>query len=190
MNFSYLNDTTIVIKLSLPDTLGSYQITYNPKKHLKSGHDCGCSKPKPPVGGPRRPDIFTSHKVSGVVIRSIKPLNSYRPGSANVHATITAVFNPGGEYVTGLTMSGQYVTDNGKTGVVQVVPEDQEGVFTYSLPNNPAPPPPCGFSEKVKFLLNALCWVQAPKGLTREGICGEFYSTGPSIGSMACETML
>ena len=197
MNFTYVNDTTIVIKLTLADTLGSFQITFNPQKHRKSLGDCGCGKKKPAVTGPKRSDIFTAHKSLETTTRSKRALSSniQHPTSnilhlTSVQGTITATYNPGGEYVAGLTMSAQYVTDNGKTGVVQVVPWSQDGVFTYSLPDNPAPPPPSGFSAKIKFLLNAMCWGQTPKGLTREGICGEFAQGGPNPGTLVCDAML
>jgi len=189
MTFTYVNDTTVVIKMILPDTLGTYQIIYNPKK-LKSKGDCGCGKKKHPVTGPKRADEITFRNVPQPTQKSLPLFTPTKPNSTNVEATITATYDPGGDYVTDLTMGGQYVTNEGKTGAIQVRLGSHDGIFIYSMPDNPAPPPPSGFSSKVYYLLNALCWGSIPKGLSKEGICGEFSSEVPSIGSLICETML
>jgi|GEM_PF-976191 hypothetical protein len=191
MNFNYVNDTTIVIKLTLSNNLGLYQISYNPKKHTKSLGGCGCSKNISPVKGPMRPETVPVKKNIASAWTGGRHVLPNRPKSGNVKGNITAIYDQGGEYVTGLTLSAQYITSNGKRGVVPIQQGSQDGVFTYYLPDNPAPPPPSGFSDKVQYLLNALCWGNAPKNITREGICGYFtMGDTPDPGSMLCNTML
>jgi hypothetical protein len=190
MNFTYINDSTIVVKLTLTDTLGSYQVVYNPKKQTKSAGDCKCSKKRNPVTGPRRDDNVNLSTRFEPSVGTNPPIFAYRPKATSVQGNITAVYDPGGQYVTGLTVSAQYVTDQGKKGAVQVTPGSEDGVFIFTMPDNPAPPPPSGFSAKVQYLLNALCWGNIPKGLSMDGICGLLYSEMPNPGSVVCQTML
>lgn len=189
MKFNYVNDTTVVIILSLPDTLGSYQATFNPKK-FKSTGDCGCGKKKQPVTGPKRSDNIKYHRVAEVIAKVPPPFTPYQPKSTNVKANITATYDPGGNYVTGLAMSAQYVTNDGKTGTIQVQNGSTDGMFTYELPDNPAPPPPTGFSSKVYNLFNKLCYGSIPIGLGKEAICGALAPETAGVGFVACEAIL
>ncbi len=189
MTFNYVNDTTIVIRMTLPDTLGSYQMTYNPNK-TKSKGDCGCGKKKAPVTGPKRADVMTLSNPRGINVKPLPPFTPGQPKSTNVKANITATYDPGAAYVTGLAMSAQYVTDEGKSGAIQVENGSQDGVFTYSMPDNPAPPPPSGFSAKVYNIFNKLCYGSIPIGLGKEAICGALAPETAGIGFVVCEVAL
>lgn len=188
MNFTYIDDTTVVIKLVLPDTLGSYQMIYNPQKPaLKK--DCGCGKHKPAVTGPKRADVFRTSQ-NKMLVTPVPYIMPSFPEIPSVKASITAVYNPGGNYVTGVIMSARYVTNDGKTGAIMVQNETPDGVFSYSLPDNPAPPPPTGFSSKVYSIFNKLCYGSIPIGLGKEAICGALAPETAGIGFVACEVIL
>ena len=190
MSFTYVNENTTVVRLTLPDTLGSYQMSFDPK-NVKSTGNCGCGKKKPPVTGPMRSKTY----VPPVNVRSgSQPIsnfaaNLFKPNSAgSIDAVITATYGNGGSFVKGLTMSATYLTSEGKKGAVQVNPGYTDGVWGYSMPSNPAPPPPSGFKAAAYSLFNKLCYGSIPIGLAKETICGAFAPTG--VGFAACEVIL
>ncbi len=156
MSFTYVNETTTVVRFTLPDTLGSYQMSFNPK-NVKLTGDCGCGKKKSPVTGPMRnkveiPPVRVQNSQS-----SGSAANLFRPEASDaIEAVITATYGTGGSFVKGITMSATYVTNEGKKGAVQVKPGYTDGVWGYSMPDNPAPPPPSGFKAAAYSLFNKL----------------------------------
>jgi len=188
MTFNYVSDTAVVIKLTLPDTNGTYQMTWNPQKTKSLKGGCGCGKKKDPVKGPMRADKVVLPVSNGTVETAYHPVFIKQTKSANLQGNITATYVPGGQYVTGLTVSGTYTTDQGKTGAMPVTSGSPDGVFYYEVPANPAPPPPSGFKAAAYSIFNKLCYGSIPLGLAKETICGAFIETG--IGFAACEVIL
>lgn len=187
MAFNYVNDTAWVITMTLPDTLGSYQITFNPTK-VKSSGDCGCGIKEPPVNAPRRSETITYLPGFEPVSAQKQMFKPYNPKAPAIDAVITATYANGGNFVKGIQMAGTYLTSNGKTGAVQCTPGSTDGVWGYSMPDNPAPPPPAGFTGMAYSLFNKLCYGAIPIGLGRSAICSMFAPTG--VGYAACHVIV
>lgn len=187
MTFTYVNETTWVIKMTLPDTLGSYQITFDPTQ-VKATGDCGCGITHPPAAGPMRSNLISY--LPGFEPRHLPsfPFQLKQSGSTLVDASITATYQNTGKPVKGVMLSGIYTTDDGKTGGVQCQPGNSDGVWGYSMPNNPAPPPPSGFKAKAYALFNALCYGAIPINYGKTQICSMFAPTG--VGAVACYTIV
>lgn len=187
MTFNYVSDTAWVIRMTLPDTLGSYQMTFNPQK-VKSTGGCGCGGNVAPVAGPKRTDVINYRHGFEPHAAPLLPYRPATPKSTEIDAVITATYGNGGGFVKGLTMKAEYATDAGKKGVVQCEKGYTDGVWGYSIPDNPAPPPPAGFKGKAYALFNALCYGSLPIGVGRNAICGMFAPTG--VGFAACHVIV
>lgn len=170
MEFNYVNDTTVVIIYTQPNNLGTFQLSFNPKKPTKSG-GCGCDGVKLPAVRlyPER-NPLTAPAVDKTAYR---PADNFpvKPSKPAADGNIYLMYNMTGNPVTGGIVTGTYQTAEGKTGDVMIKDGDGPGNFKYTLPFAPAPPPPSGFSQKAYSLLNLICIGALPVGLGIGKIC-------------------
>ncbi len=144
MIFTYLNSERTLVSLTLPDTLGSYQMSFNPTR-LKSS-----------AGG------------------STPQLNNTLTKSADGGAVITATYENGRSHVHGISMRASYVTSGGTAGIIQCMKGETEGTFSYSIPVKAFPDPPSGYREQAYSLLGKLSKAAIPVVRARETISGSF----------------
>lgn len=112
MTFDHISPSLILIRLHLSDTLGTYQMAYNPDSVLSAA--------------------FT--RLPAVHLKKDLRVEAGTGGKPGLTAYITAVFDPGGNYVPGMIFSAGYVGGGGRKGAIQVIPAGPDGRFTYSLP--------------------------------------------------------